>query len=469
MALEGESFYQKIAGQVKQAGGRLYMVGGRVRDHHLLGTRLYPDTSSATPQDVDLVAAGLDLATIASILAPFGSALSVGRRGTVGGSREPSLVHLRRGSQVLEISPARRRGLAGEIEFHQEADLTEDAQTRDFRLNAIYFDILEQNFEDPLGGLNDARAGWLSLAHRLAFSDDPLRMLRAMNFVSRFKLKPSEELLASAAANVSLLGLVPPDRFWPEWKKWALSSWPHLGLEYLHDSGLLAHWPALTALTLTPQNPRFHPEGNAWLHTVLVVKAMSELGPPRTGRRVLLTLAALLHDIGKPLVTRVENGVLISRGHAQAGSQLSAEFLGSIRAPADLLKPLTKLVERHMDTAFQELTPRALRRLARRLAPHCGLTEFWALAASDWNGRGEGFEKYPYGLEQFLEPLNGRDAPIEPLLKGRDLLEAFDLKPGPQIGRVLKLIEAATDDGLIGDRAGALAYARRIIEEDREV
>lgn len=454
--------YQNAARLVGRAGGRLYLVGGRVRDHFLSGTDIF-EASAEGSRDVDILVLGLDLPAISAALAPLGRALSIGRRSLASEPKEEAVLHLGQGSAYLEISPARRWSRDG-LEFSVEAGLPEDALTRDFSLNAIYFDPLTQAFEDPLGGIADAEARRLRLAEARSFRVDPLRMLRAMNFISRFGLRADGDLLKAAAENRPGLKLLPPERFWPEWKKWASGARPHLGLEYLYDSGLLEFWPSLLALTRTPQNPRFHPEGDVWRHTVLVVKAMSELEAPGCDR-VLLTLAALLHDIGKPLVTEInEQGLPTSRGHAQAGPPLAMKFLESIRVPGDYFKPLAKLVERHMDTAFQELTPRALRRLARRLAPDCGLGEFRALAAADWNGRGPGFAEYPYSLEDFLAPLGGRDAPPEPLLRGRDLLEIFGLEPGPDLGRILKLIEEAGDDGRISGREEALAYARRLIE-----
>ena len=462
-------FLKPAAEAVRKAGGRLLLVGGRVRDHFLkprgaetagVRERLNPPPDDGP--DFDLTLLGLDFAEALPILSAFGQARLIGRRTTRKAEKEDSLIHLRLTEGLLEISRARR--FTGEgLEYSAEAGLADDAQCRDFTINALYHDPLSLALEDPLGGLDDIRSRRLRLCHPESLIRDPLRMLRAFGQIARFGLTADPEVLVSCAANRDLLHEVPEDRFWPEWRKWALSPQPHLGLEFLADGGLLEFWPPLAALPGTPQNPRFHPEGNAWRHTVLVVKAMADLDLPPQADRLALVLAALLHDIGKPLVTEMVDGVWLSRGHAQAGLTLAGEFLESIKAPTRLAKPVAKLVERHMDLAFQAITPKALKKLARRLAPECNLAEYWAMVTADWNGRGPTLEPFPLTLEEFLEPLGGLATPPEPLLMGRDILENFDFQPGPGLGRLLKLIEDAADDGRLHNRDEALAYAAKLI------
>ena len=463
-------FLKPAAEAVQNAGGRLLLVGGRVRDHFLKPAEPHPDYGASPLQsqddspDFDLTLFGLDFAEALPILSAFGQARLIGRRTTTNAEKEDSLIHLRLPEGLLEISRARRFTAAG-LEYSVEAGAADDAQGRDFTLNALYHDPLSLALEDPLGGLDDIRSRRLRLCHPQSLIRDPLRMLRAFGQISRFGLTADPEVLASCAANRALLAEVPPDRFWPEWRKWTLSPHPHLGLEFLAESELLGFWPPLAALPGTPQSPRFHPEGNAWRHTVLVVKVMAGLDLPPQADRLTLILAALLHDVGKPLVTEMVDGVWVSRGHAQAGLPLAEDFLESIKAPTRLVKPVAKLVERHMDLAFQSITPKALKKLARRLAPECNLAEYWAMVTADWNGRGPTLEPFPLTLEEFLEPMDGLATPPEPLLLGRDILENFDFPPGPDLGRLLKLIEEAGDDGRLRSRDQALAYAAQLIAD----
>ncbi|UQZ90802.1 hypothetical protein C4J81_16940 [Deltaproteobacteria bacterium Smac51] len=452
--------FKAVAEAIHLAGGRLFLVGGRVRDC-LLGAETdnhEPDTL----KDSDLVVLGLPLKEILAALAPFGAARAVGRRTSMEREKEDSIAHLSLPPDLLEVSPARRLN-GSEAEFSSEASLMDDAIARDFTVNAVYFDPLTERLEDPLGGVPDAERRNLRLCGARALEMDPVRVMRAMVLVSRFEFTAQMDFLAATEAAAGLLKTVPPERLWPEWRKWCLSAKPHLGLDFMKDSGLLNFWPDLAELPKTPQNERFHPEGDAWVHTVMVVKAMRELELPEGADRQVLTLAALLHDIAKPVVTQMVDGKWVSRGHAQAGPPLALNFLESIKTPPKIIRPVLKLVERHMDLAFQIVSPKALRRLARRLSPECDLIDFWAIAAADWNGRGPEMGRFPMSLQEFLAPLGGRADSPPPLLMGRDLIGHFGLPPGPEIGRLLRLIEEASDEGIITTKEAALEYAAGLI------
>jgi tRNA nucleotidyltransferase (CCA-adding enzyme) len=462
-----------LARAVAGGGGRLYLVGGRARDYWLGDALAAPPEAvpseaapaETAPAETDLVIFGLDLAATLRLLAPLGPAYPVSRRTTRDRAREPALIHLRLGPTTLEISPARRL-VDGVIIFDPQANLDEDARARDFTINALYGDPLTSSWADPLGGLEDLKNKRLRLCQPGALVADPVRMLRAMALAARFDLVPDPELLAAAARDGYLLAQAPPDRFWPEWRKWSLGAHPHRGLNFLRDSCLLDHWPALAALPGTPQNHHYHPEGDVWVHTTLVVRALARMELPAGCDRQVLILAGLLHDLGKPLVTKNQGGLWLSRGHAQAGAPLAREFLETMRAPQSITRPVVKLVERHMDMVYRDSTTRARRRLARRLAPECSLADYWALATADWNSRGPSLEPFPLTLAEFLEPLAGADRLPPPLLAGRDILAAYPaLQPGRIIGRLIRLAETAADEGQIRTKAEALAYIGRFIPE----
>lgn len=456
-------FLKGLARDVDGAGGRLMAVGGQVRDRLVPGPAETKNPGGRP--DWDLTVFGLELPRILELAEASGPARVVSRRVTTGRYREESLVHLNLDQALVEISPARRPTDRG-TEFCPAAAPADDARTRDFTVNAIYFDPLSGAHEDPLGGRADLSARRLRLASPASLEYDPLRMLRAFGLISRLGLSADRELTAETGRLKETLLQAPPDRLWPEWRKWSQSAEPARGLRFLEDSGLLNYWPGLAALPGTPQNQFFHPEGDVWRHTVLVVETISRLDLPPEADRPVLIMAGLLHDIGKPLVTVQQNGIWMSRGHAQAGLEPALDFLTSIRAPERIIRPVLRLVDRHMDLAFTEITPRALRRLARRLDPDCNLSEYWALAVGDWNSRGPSLEPFPLTLGEFLEPLGGQAEMPPPLLLGRDLLANFpQLTPGPELGRLLTEVEEARDEGQLRDKGQALSWVERRLRE----
>jgi tRNA nucleotidyltransferase (CCA-adding enzyme) len=461
--------YAQLAHRIKDLGGRLLLVGGKVREalvYRELGLNQVCDEDrrlAPAQGDRDLVVFGLELTEIQNAVAGLGPAWIIGHR-TLSDrkTKEPSLVNVRLDDNDFTLSQSRRVEVDGLV-LDPRSSLREDALSRDFTVNAIYFDPLppmEAGFIDPLDGLSDLRARRLELCSPPGLAADPLRILRAMGFISRLGFTAGPHLLSVTARCWPQLDLVPLERLWPEWRKWAASRYPRFGLDFLKDSGAIAYWPDLLALIGSPQRHKFHPEGDAWSHTLLVVEAMSRLDLPLAAGRVFLTMASLLHDIGKPLVTKVrEDGSVSTRGHTKAGLPLAKRFLGSILAPSHVQKAILRVIERHMDLSFREPTTLNLRILARRLAPFCDLSHFWAMAAADWNGRSPLFESYPWSLVEFLEPVAGERGPGPIPLEARDLMCALGLSGGPAVGRLMDILTRAFDCGRIATRDQALELA----------
>jgi tRNA nucleotidyltransferase (CCA-adding enzyme) len=281
-----------------------------------------------------------------------------------------------------------------------------------------------------------------------------------MNLISRRSFTAHPHLLALVSRDYGFLSRVHPDRLWPEWSKWAQTPWPHLGLYFFKESGLINYYPLLNKLTDLPQGERFHPEGNVWNHTVLVVEALTKLSLPIGHNKRVLCLTALLHDIGKSAAQVVKKPQRNYPDHARLGVPLVKEFLASIRCPHRLAKPIVKLTLRHMDCAFKAMTAGNLRQIARFLTPHADLTDFWAIVAADWNGRSPWPEKFPFTLEEFLEPVGGNPGSPEDLLNGRELGALLGLGEGREIGRLKRLIGEAHDKELIQSKDDALRFAR---------
>lgn len=458
-----------MALQFREAGGTLLCVGGAVRDTlGILGE------GASTPKDIDLVLFGLDLDKAMEISRRMGNPRLVTRKVVLGGEPEGDIIHLRFPQALLEIS-VRRDPQGKAIPFSQDI-LRLDALNRDFTLNSIYQDTLSGEILDPLGGLVDLKYFRLRATGPKIFESDPLRLLRAFSLISRRGYHSDGALLELVRKSVPLLDNVSKSRVWPEWRAWSASRYPHLGLRFLRESGLIEYFPELPPLILSPQNWQVHPEGSVWNHTLLVVQAMSEHlrlhGTPRKGLSLdptLLTLSALTHDLGKVLENRLEDGIS-GRGfypqHAEKGVPLASRFLKSIRCPDRLREGILKLTRYHMEGSFSSLTAPRLRALARYLHPQATLADLWALKASDWNGRLYWPEPYPLSLDEFVEAVGGSLEPPEDLLSGSEVIDLFGLREGTYLGKMLQLLRDSHDLGKISTKEDAISLLRKTLKRE---
>jgi tRNA nucleotidyltransferase/poly(A) polymerase len=442
-------------------GGRLLITGGQIRDSLLFGGG---SLSLRLKGDYDAVVFGLGLERVLAFALKYGPAKAVKRKGAF--DRKEALIALKLGPIILEISPARSPNFPSGPD--SLATPKEDALTRDFTVNSIYYDPLTNEIIDPLGGIEDLKAKKLNLCGPDSLTSDPLRILRAMTLISRRSLVAGRSLLAAVSKAYPNLQTVSADRFWPEWLKWSLARKPHLGLYFLKDSQAIQFWPELAALIGLPQNRTFHPEGDAFNHTALVVESISRL-PLSRRRKSYLLLSALLHDVGKPKVLRFnEHDQPITKGHPISGVPVAKGFLSRQRTPYKVIAKVLKMVRWHMELSFKELKPYLLRRVARALAPECDLIDLWAICLADWEGRRPRPYLFPYSLEEFLAPVKGAITAPPPLLRGQDLMAVFNITPGPQLGWLKNKVNAAFDAGLVRDRAEALALVKTLLTAPNE-
>ena len=438
--------------------GRPRLVGGGVRDW-LLGL---------APKDFDLEVAGVDFETLHRALAPFGATDVVGRsfgvikvRSAGGGEYDFSLP--RRESKT----GAGHRGFA----VAPDAALSdaEAAARRDFTVNAIAYDPFSATLIDPHGGQADLRARVLRHTSA-AFTEDPLRVLRAFQLAARFDFSLAPETAALCRSIADTFAELPVERVWSEWDKWAVKSIkPSRGLAVLEETGWLRHFPEIAALRGTPQEPEWHPEGDVFTHTQLCLDALVGLEAWQAGdaaRRRLLMLAVLAHDFGKPGTTEhaERRGQLrwISPGHEAAGGPISEVFLRRIGAPLELTAPVGALVVNHLahHHGQTEFTDSSVRRLARRLAP-ATIDELAVVMLADHAGRpplvsAETLVRIEQ-LRTKAHALALESAAPRPLVLGRHLL-ALGRTPGPDFKPLLDAAFEAQLDGAFADEAGGMAW-----------
>ncbi len=445
--------------------GRPRIVGGAVRDW-LLGLEA---------KDLDIEVGGASFADLHRVLAPLGATDVVGRSFGVIKLRLPS-------GTEYDISLPRRESKtgAGHRGFRVEPDpLLSDAEAaarRDFTLNAIAWDPAVGRLIDPHGGEADLRARRLRHTSA-AFVEDPLRVLRAMQFAARFDLVLDPATAALCRSIAGTYAELPVERVWHEWAKWAEKSQkPSRGLAVLAETGWLAHFPEIAALAGCPQDPDWHPEGDVFTHTSHCCDALAsdpewQNAAPR--RRRLLMFAVLLHDVGKPACTLREekppgSGRLrwTSPGHEGAGVAPAEAFLRRVGAPHDHAPAITPLVANHMvhhHGGPDGLSANAIRRLARRLHP-ATLADLAAVMRADARGRPPltGEDSLPLIgrlLDRAAELALAAAAP-RPLLLGRHLIAA-GLVPGPEFKRLLDAAFEAQLDGAFADESGALMWLRK--------
>ena len=443
-----------LAESVRKAGGRALLVGGCVRDA-LLGT---------DPGDYDFECYGLGGEELVRILSgKFELDLVGASFGVI------KLKHL-----DIDVSLPRREtklGL-GHRAFSTECDpslvLEEASARRDFTVNAIYADPLTGEILDPWGGRADLEDGVLRHVSE-HFREDPLRVLRGMQFVARFDLAPAAETL-SVCRTMESEGL-PGERLFGEWTKLLVKGKRiSAGLEFLRDTGWVRYYPELERLIGCPQDPHWHPEGDVWNHTLICLDNFAGARGGETERENLIVgLAVLCHDFGKPFTTFYDRKRrrLRSLGHDEAGVAPAREFLGRLTNEERIFKEVLPLVKLHMRpySLWQNgCGDNAVRRLAAEVGRIDRLVRVEAADKGMENGE---LPKFCRWLLARASDLEIADSKPKPILQGRDLI-AEGMKPGREFGIILEKAYEAQLDGVFSDRAGALSYLAKILKTKRK-
>jgi len=450
-----------LAQAVHEAGGRALLVGGCVRDE-LMG---------AQAKDWDLEVYNLDAVRLREVLDQFGPVNVVGESFTVyklGGH--------------LDVSVPRRERKTGHghkgfvIEGDPSMSVEEAARRRDFTINAIMQDPLTGELIDPYDGRRDIERRILRAVSADTFAEDSLRVLRAAQFAARFQFDIDADTV-EICRGIDLTDL-PAERIWGELEKLLLQAvQPSIGLEWLNKLGAVEQiFPEIQSLIGVPQDPEWHPEGDVFVHTQLVIDRARELVDDLAyPRKVTVMLAALAHDFGKPPTTEFLEGRWRSRGHEEAGVPPAESFLSRINIHTidgyNVRGQVIALVREHLKPGEfykkrDEVGEGAFRRLARRCEPDL----LYRVAKADSLGRNAEWvprEKW-YGAEaqewfiQRSRELQVEQRPPDPILLGRHLLE-LGVKPGPEMGEITRAVYEMQLDGRVRTLDEAIAEAKKII------
>lgn len=437
--------------------GNIYEVGGCVRDQ-LLGI-------GVSEKDRDYLVTQIPIDDLVDILRKFGRVDLVGKSfGVI------KFTAHNNGSgpyPAVDIALPRREFSTGaahrdfSVDFDHTLPVEEDLKRRDFTINAVARDLGTGELIDPLDGRIDIEHKNLRMISEESFKDDPLRILRGVQFVARFDLQIESATYQAMKENAHLMTSVSPERVNEELNKMLVrAEKPSVGFRLMHDVGLLEILiPELVESVGVDQPGGYH------AHDVFehLLKTTDAAEP-----RLRLRWAALLHDITKPRAKRVVDSKATFYGHEASGARLARNVLKRLRYPKHLIDDVSTLVERHMFTIPP--TDKGLRRLIRKTGPEL-IFDLLDLRRADVVGQGMGnptddVDEFEQRIREEIDkkpPFSVRDLAID----GNDIMEEFDLEQSPLIGEILDhLLEIVLDEPELNKREVLIDAVKEYLQSE---
>lgn len=446
------SVLKSIGEAISEHGGSAWLVGGALRDAFL----------KHPCNDADVEVFGLEADMLRQLLRERFRLVEVG----------VSFGVFKLKDYEVDISLPRRESKTGnghkgfQVTGDPQMSVAEACRRRDFTLNALYWNLTEQRMEDPLNGLNDLRDRVLRHCSE-QFSEDPLRVLRAMQFAARFGCTLAPETL-ELCRHIEPEGLA-RERIYGEWEKLLLKGIrPSMGLKVLKDTGWVHYFPELEALIGCPQDPEWHPEGDVWVHTGHCLDVFAKERTGDAWEDLTVGLAVLCHDLGKPLTTHFENGRYRSPKHEIEGEVPTRSFLDRLTQEHRLVEGILPLVRHHMAPAQfykDQAGNSAIRKLAHKVER---LDRLVRVVSCDLQGSPPKVRDAAccrWILEQ-AKALELEDKAPQPILLGRDLI-ALGEKPGAHFSGILAAAFEAQLEGVFEDHEGALVFIRQYLQKGR--
>jgi poly(A) polymerase len=425
----------QVIRKLRDEGHQAYLVGGCVRDI-LLGRNPadYDVATSARPDEV---------------LRTFPKALAVGAQFGV--------VLVPFGSHKVEVATFRSDGIYSDgrhpdhVQFSQTAE--EDVQRRDFTINGLLLDPLDHDrVLDYVGGRADIErkvVRTIGEPHR-RFAEDKLRMLRAVRFAGRFKYAIAPDTMGAIQELAPQIHQVSRERIRDEITKMLTEGEARRAFELLDESKLLREiLPEVAAMKGVEQPPQFHPEGDVWVHTLMLLEALP------SGASPTLAWAALLHDVGKPPTFRRAPDRIRFDNHADVGEKMAREIGNRFRMSNEEISQITAIVAQHMK--FPEITKMresTLKRFLRqpKFDEHLEMHRLDCLAShGDLTLHNLATEKLKNLPEEQIRP--------KPLITGHDLIK-LGYRPGPEFREILTRVEDLQLEGQLVDSRQALDWVR---------
>ena len=430
--LKENTFLEDVATFYKNAGFQLYLVGGAVRDGILdIPTEDFDFTTDATADESLMLFKNNGYQTT-----EIGKAF-----GTIEALYENFSLHVTTFREDSYKDTSRKPEISG------SNNLENDLKRRDFTINAIAYDLLENKLIDPYSGLKDLSQGVITTPDSadISFSDDPLRMLRACRFVSSHGFSPDSDTFEAIKKNIDRIEIVSNERIRDELNKLLIGDNPSLGIRAFVESGLsLKIMPELDKLKIEV-DPKHHHK-DVYEHTLIVVDRVSP--------NIVSRLAALLHDIGKPNTKGIDNGKVHFRHHEVVGARISEQILKRLKYSKKEIQDICLLVENHLrpHTFKMGWTDSAVRRYIVDSGEM--IDKLNDLVRADITTKNKNkFDE----INTYLDEMEARIAEVKekeelsnlrPPITGDEVMEIFDLQPGPAVGKIMEaLYEQRLNEG----------------------
>jgi poly(A) polymerase len=463
-----KAFAISIVHTLRERGHQAYLVGGCVRDL-LLGREPadYDVATDATPEQImrifpETYAVGAQFGVV--LVPPPDSERRDARQPPTQNSchseerrDEEAAVPGRSHKSCVEVATFRRDiGYSDgrhpdEVQFSR--DPREDVQRRDFTINGLLLDPLKDEVLDFVGGQDDLKAGIIRAIGdpALRFAEDKLRMLRAVRFASRFEYTIDPATSTAIQKLVPQIAQVSRERVRDELTRMLTEGHAKRAFELLDQSGLLIEvLPEISAMKGVEQPPEFHPEGDVFVHTLLLLEKLPHPCP------ATLAWGALLHDVGKPPTFRRALDRIRFDGHVDVGVKMAEEICRRLRFSNDDTDQILALVDNHMRFGdVQRMKTSTFKKFIR--LPH--FDQHLELHRMDCESSHRSLRMYNFTREQMakLPPAGVRP---QPLLSGDDLMAA-GYTPGPLFKEILTAVEDAQLEGRLTTKQDALSFVDR--------
>ena len=425
----------EIIGKLQKEGHVAYLAGGCVRDM----------LRGEIPKDYDIATSALpeQITTIFSKTREVGVHFGV--------------VIVIKENQAFDVATFRNDGSYKDGRHPEEVTFStpeEDTARRDFTINGIFFDPISQKYIDFVNGRSDIEKKVVRAIGDpdLRFQEDHLRLLRAVRFAARFNYEIEEKTWKSIKLNASEISKISKERVRDELTKILLNENRVLGFDLLVDSGLMEHIiPEILQLKGCEQPPQFHPEGDVFVHTRLMLSLLKD------NPSIELVLGVLLHDIGKPATYSFDEAAdrIRFNGHDKLGGEMSNQILRDLKFSNSIIEDVVQMVANHM--TFKDVQKMRQSKL-KRFISRSTFSDEKELHRVDCLGSWGGLDNYDFLNEKMIEFANEPIIPA-PLLTGNDLIE-FGWAPGPNLGETLNSVQDLQLEGTLNSKEEALEWVK---------